>query len=96
MNSQCPEVTLHQTAVMHHPHVCFLPAEILCDIFTTIREVDSKPNSRRTVAALARTCRTFQEPALDVLWRDIKGFKPLLSCLPEGVVIRTTEGKLVS
>jgi hypothetical protein len=81
---------------MHHAHVCLLPAEILCDIFTTIREDDSKPSCRATVAALARTCRTFQEPALDVLWRDIKGFKPLLSCLPEDVVIRTTEGQLVS
>jgi hypothetical protein len=81
---------------MHHPHICLLPAEILCEIFTIIREDRFKPNSRRTVAALARTCRTFQEPALDVLWRDIKGFEPLLSCLPEGVVIRTMEGQLVS
>jgi hypothetical protein len=81
---------------MHHAHVCLLPAEILCDIFTIIHKDDSKPNSRATVAALARTCRTFQEPALDVLWRDVKGFKPLLSCLPEGVVTKTTEGQLVS
>jgi hypothetical protein len=48
-----------------------------------------------TIAALARTCRIFKEPALDVLWRDIKGIRPLLSCLPESVV-RIMEGKLVS
>jgi hypothetical protein len=76
-------------------HICLLPAETLFDIFTIIYE-DSKRLSRTTIAALARTCRTFKEPALDVLWKDIDGLKPLVSCFPECVVERTTEGKLVS
>ncbi|OAX39540.1 hypothetical protein K503DRAFT_689406 [Rhizopogon vinicolor AM-OR11-026] len=46
------------------------------------------------LAALARTCRAFKEPALDTLWKNIYGFEPLISSLPEGVVKRTTEGKL--
>jgi hypothetical protein len=70
-----------------------LPAEILIEIFTMILE---DPLNCATIAALARTCRIFKEPALDVLWRDIKGIRPLLSCLPESVVKRIGEGKLVS
>ncbi|OAX35290.1 hypothetical protein K503DRAFT_669045, partial [Rhizopogon vinicolor AM-OR11-026] len=41
-----------------------------------------------TIATLARTCRTFKEPALDVLWENISGIKPLISFLPEGVVLK--------
>jgi hypothetical protein len=75
---------------MRRVSACFLPTEILLDIFTTICGDDSDSQdslNRATIAALARTCRTFKEPALDVLWKDINGFKPLLSCLPSGVVI---------
>ncbi|KAF8434547.1 hypothetical protein L210DRAFT_3649048 [Boletus edulis BED1] len=36
-----------------------------------------------TLAALARTCRTFKEPALDLLWRDLDDSSPLARCLPE-------------
>ena len=35
------------------------------------------------LAALARTCRTFKEPALDVLWRTLNNLSPLARCLPE-------------
>ncbi|KAF8555323.1 hypothetical protein OG21DRAFT_1507854 [Imleria badia] len=33
--------------------------------------------------ALARTCRTFKEPALDVLWEALVDPSPLAKCLPE-------------
>ncbi|KAG1848615.1 hypothetical protein C8R48DRAFT_614777, partial [Suillus tomentosus] len=33
-------------------------------------------------ACLARTCKTFNEPALDTLWQDLDGLEPLLSCMP--------------
>ncbi|KAF8434544.1 hypothetical protein L210DRAFT_3553196 [Boletus edulis BED1] len=36
-----------------------------------------------TLAALARTCRTFKEPTLDLLWRDLDDSSPLARCLPE-------------
>ncbi|OJA09364.1 hypothetical protein AZE42_08536, partial [Rhizopogon vesiculosus] len=69
--------------------------EILLDIFETAIDNNFKGRkSRATLAALARTCRTFKEPALDTLWKNINGFEPLISCLPEGVVERTTEGML--
>ncbi|KAF8437105.1 hypothetical protein L210DRAFT_3406262 [Boletus edulis BED1] len=35
------------------------------------------------LAALARTCCTFKEPALDVLWEDLNDLSPLLRCVPE-------------
>ncbi|KAF9001514.1 hypothetical protein BDQ17DRAFT_1542759 [Cyathus striatus] len=39
---------------------------------------------KSTLAALARTCRAFEYPALDVLWSDLdlEGFYPLAKCLP--------------
>jgi hypothetical protein len=79
-----------------------LSTEILLHIFTIIHEIKN-PRAwgsvniyRATIAALASTCRTFKDPALDVLWKDIEGFKPLLLCLPEGLVRKEGNGKLVS
>ncbi|KAG2033853.1 hypothetical protein BDR03DRAFT_653583 [Suillus americanus] len=66
-------------------HVCLLPIEILFHIFT-IRNNESFRDFLVQLAVLARTCRKFKEPALDILWKDIIGFKPLILCLPEGVV----------
>jgi len=34
------------------------------------------------LVALARTCHTFNEPALDVLWRNLVNLSPLIRCLP--------------
>ncbi|OAX31966.1 hypothetical protein K503DRAFT_870402 [Rhizopogon vinicolor AM-OR11-026] len=83
---------------MRRVHVCLLPTEILLVVFTIIREEpgtrDSLKRDTNSIAALARTCRTFKEPALDVLWENISGIKPLISFLPEGVISRTAERKL--
>ncbi|KAJ7622911.1 hypothetical protein DFH06DRAFT_1104944 [Mycena polygramma] len=38
--------------------------------------------SHRDLAALARTCKTFQEPALDLLWREQTTLANVLRCLP--------------
>ncbi|KAF8441751.1 hypothetical protein L210DRAFT_3447587 [Boletus edulis BED1] len=35
------------------------------------------------LASLARTCRAFKEPALDVLWEELNNLSPLTRCLPE-------------
>jgi hypothetical protein len=34
------------------------------------------------LVALATTCRVFKEPALDVLWAELKDTTPLARCLP--------------
>ncbi|KAG1738988.1 hypothetical protein EDB19DRAFT_1852109 [Suillus lakei] len=76
-------------------HVCLLPTEILLHIFTiNIQDCKLGSSPRATLAALARTCRHFKEPALDILWKDIIGFKPLISCLPEGVSHTDVQRKL--
>lgn len=72
-------------------HICLLPTEILLHIFVIYK------NSYRpcaTLAALAATCRKFKEPALDTLWKDITGFRPLISCLLSGIT-RKRRGKSV-
>jgi len=74
-------------------HICLLPTETLFCIFTSIFEAYVY---RSTLAALARTCRTFKEPALDILWKDLSGFEPFILCLPESVRKRDVLGKLVS
>lgn len=35
---------------------------------------------RRTLAALARTCRAFSEPSLNRLWRRLNSLLPLARC----------------
>ena len=52
--------------------------------------------NRRALARATRTCRTFSEPALDVLWRALDHVNPLLMLLPSymkdetsGVWVRT-------
>ncbi|KAJ6548601.1 hypothetical protein B0H19DRAFT_1161415 [Mycena capillaripes] len=41
------------------------------------------PRGRKTLLALASTCKVLQEPALDVLWKNQESLAPFLSCLPE-------------
>ncbi|KAI6115156.1 hypothetical protein EDD16DRAFT_1702251 [Pisolithus croceorrhizus] len=44
------------------------------NVTTAIRHKD--------VASLARTCKAFMDPALDVLWRTQSSLSPLVMCLP--------------
>jgi hypothetical protein len=69
-----------------------LPPETLLDIFATVCEI----SRLSVIAALARTCKAFKEPALDILWQHICGFEPLILCLPEVVAERRKGEKLVS
>jgi hypothetical protein len=78
-------------------HACLLPVETLLNIFAIIHHEEyNSLNSYPTLAALARTCRTFKEPALDTLWKHIHGFEPLISCFLEGVCNRDVQGNLMS
>ncbi|THV06035.1 hypothetical protein K435DRAFT_42476 [Dendrothele bispora CBS 962.96] len=40
------------------------------------------PNGKRSISRLARTCKAFQEPALDVLWRELDSLVPILALFP--------------
>lgn len=69
-------------------HPCLLVPEILCHIFDFLPPWTSKTNAS-TLIALAVTCKAFQHPALDVLWRDLDD--PLLSliqCLSKDLWVR--------
>jgi len=44
--------------------------------------VDLGPSRNKTLLALALTCESFTEPALDLLWRELDGLDPLIRCLP--------------
>ncbi|KAI0673375.1 hypothetical protein C8Q78DRAFT_622453 [Trametes maxima] len=46
------------------------------------------PGGRRSVSRLARTCKAFKEPALDVLWRDLDSLTPLLGLFPSTILRR--------
>ncbi|KIK14582.1 hypothetical protein PISMIDRAFT_116774, partial [Pisolithus microcarpus 441] len=53
---------------MHH---CLSIDEILREIFRCIE-------SRSTLYALARTCRTFSDPAVDRIWETLTAIEPAL------------------
>ncbi|KAH7889099.1 hypothetical protein F5I97DRAFT_1925674 [Phlebopus sp. FC_14] len=47
-----------------------------------------------SLAKLARTCRAFEEPALDALWANLETLEPLVHCLPSNIW-GTLGGKLI-
>ncbi|KAG1752883.1 hypothetical protein EDB19DRAFT_2021684 [Suillus lakei] len=58
--------------VMMHPALTNL--EVICII--------SSYTERKSLPALASTCRAFKHPALNALWRDLQSVEPLVKCLP--------------
>ena len=52
---------------------------------TEISEVIYKFLDRPTLARLARTCRAFEEPALDALWKVVDGIEPVARLLPDSM-----------
>lgn len=68
--------------------------ELLVHIFTNLWEVDSSTTEEDedlyhdvypTLASLARTCRTFHERALDILWHTQRGLVPILLCFSDSI-----------
>lgn len=62
--------------------------EIVLNIFGHCysNTLHSDPDSRlstATLAALARTCHAFKEPALDVVWSELIDLTALPRCIPE-------------
>jgi hypothetical protein len=75
---------------MHH---CLEVQEILKEIFSHVLERESgnyaAPAQQSTLAALARMCKAFYEPAIDVLWSEQNlGLMPLLATIPGLKLIR--------
>lgn len=55
-------------------HPCLQVAEIQEQICSLL--------SQRTSSRLARTCRSFYEPAMDRTWEILAGYTPLIKCMP--------------
>ncbi|OAX37560.1 hypothetical protein K503DRAFT_866783 [Rhizopogon vinicolor AM-OR11-026] len=67
-------------------HPTLLLVEVLLETFAYLKPSGSaseKSLSRRSLSALARTCKPFYEPAMDLLWEDMDdyGIIPLLGCV---------------
>lgn len=63
-------------------HRCLLVTELLNIIFECHAIRGATGSS--TLLSLATTCRAFQQPALDILWRDMcNSLAPLIKCLPK-------------
>ncbi|KAG0703080.1 hypothetical protein DFH29DRAFT_465446 [Suillus ampliporus] len=68
-------------------HQALHVSEVLLDIFVHVNQIvdlsstRERSLSRRSLAALATTCKTFHEPAMDLLWADLVEIEPLLGCV---------------
>ncbi|KAG2096343.1 uncharacterized protein F5147DRAFT_551628, partial [Suillus discolor] len=63
-------------------HQALLVPDILLEIFAYVNTIPSTQttSTQKLLAALARTCKIFYEPAMDLLWTEIHGLEPLLGC----------------
>ncbi|KAG1777765.1 hypothetical protein EV702DRAFT_1196975 [Suillus placidus] len=55
-------------------HPALTNLEVICTV--------SSYTQRKSLPALASTCRAFKHPALNALWRDLQSVEPLVKCLP--------------
>ncbi|TFK34789.1 hypothetical protein BDQ12DRAFT_656491 [Crucibulum laeve] len=63
-------------------HRCLSIPEIIhliCD------EISNKKKANSSLLALAYTCRTFLEPALNLVWYELENIVPLVKCLSDDV-----------
>ena len=56
-----------------------------CVLECLITSLPQRPSKeeRRMLAVLARTCRTFSEPSLNLLWRRLNSLLPLVRCFSD-------------
>jgi len=62
-------------------HRCLTIQEILHMIFHSIYNPPSREGNH-TLIALAVTCQSFQEVALDIIWHTQVTLVPLIKCMP--------------
>ena len=68
-------------------HLCLRVQEIVRNIVESIDGYENRlgllsQDALSTVHALAITCKSFQDPALDRLWSCQDSLRPLMQCLP--------------
>jgi hypothetical protein len=74
-------------------HRALFVSEVLVEIFTYLKPIrkqlqdftapDEITLAQKSIESLVRTCKTFYEPAMDLLWADMYDFGiiPLLGCV---------------
>ncbi|KAG1723158.1 hypothetical protein EDB19DRAFT_1764562 [Suillus lakei] len=65
-------------------HRALLVSEVFLDIFVQLTENTPglmSMTDRKSLAALARTCKTLYEAAMNELWANLYGLEPLLGCV---------------
>ncbi|KAJ7841557.1 hypothetical protein B0H13DRAFT_2676771 [Mycena leptocephala] len=71
--------------------------EILDAIFSHLAYCPILPGrfgcGAKDLAALARTCKTFRDPALDILWSRQQSLTPALRCLPDDLLLWDRSGE---
>ena len=68
-----------------------MPPSVLRDVEATrklLEVIKDTQSGSRTVARLARTCKAFNEPAMDVLWNELDSFLPLIGLFPGYIMKR--------
>lgn len=63
-------------------HRCLYVLDILGVLFDLVLDGPNPALGAKTVIALACACCTFQDTALNTLWRAIPSAYPLIQCLP--------------
>ncbi|KIO01589.1 hypothetical protein M404DRAFT_727710 [Pisolithus tinctorius Marx 270] len=71
---------INRSSVVMHP--CLRVYDILQLIFRCVED-------RSTLCALARTCRTFNEPATALIWETLTAMEPILSQLSSARIVST-------
>ncbi|KAG2139114.1 uncharacterized protein EDB93DRAFT_1164156, partial [Suillus bovinus] len=64
-------------------HQALIIPEVLLEVFTHVNKSSFTriTSARKSLAALAITCKMFHEPAMDLLWAEINHLEPLLGCV---------------
>ncbi|KAG1725943.1 hypothetical protein EDB19DRAFT_252495 [Suillus lakei] len=71
-------------------HRALLISEVLLEIFTHVNRIlrpeplptiGQKSLARKSLAALATTCKAFHEPAMDLLWAEVDHLEHLMGCV---------------
>ncbi|KAH6905480.1 hypothetical protein BKA70DRAFT_1293277 [Coprinopsis sp. MPI-PUGE-AT-0042] len=77
-------------------HRCLYIQEILFNIFEILHHTSAKsfdsdsdwsPARTHTLTALARTCKTFNDPAIKIVWRDLPGLYPISYLMEESMYV---------
>jgi hypothetical protein len=66
---------------------------MITEIFLQICNEQVLPGA--TLAAMAQSCRTFEEPALSTLWHTQNSIGPIMGCLPDDLWVEQSGAKFM-